>query len=167
MTQLDAAKGINRRTALRVGAATAWSAPLVQAVTAAPAFAAVSGPANLSGTSGTITRDTNTGLCTITVNIINSGGSATQALAATLISTPANIQSPTTAAGWSGTSPTWTAIQQIPAGGNKTFDMTFSVGNGQADKANTVTVTFATTGGTVGSVAVAFPAEKPGGGPKK
>ena len=166
MTQLDAAKGIDRRTVLRVGAATAWSTPVVMAVTAAPAFAAVSGPANLSGTSGTITRDAN-GLYSISINVMNSGGSATQALVATLTSSSAHIQSPTTPAGWSGISPTWTAIDQIPAGGSNTFNMSFSVGNGQADKANTVTVTFATTGGTVGTVSQAFPADKPGGGPKK
>lgn len=156
MTQLDAAKGIDRRTVLRVGAATAWSAPVVMAVTAAPAFAATSGPANLSGTSGTIARNTNTGLYTVTITVINSGGSATQALVATLNSSPLHIQSPSTPAGWSGASPTWTAAQQIPAGGSKTFTMSFSVAKGQAARPNTVTVTFATTGGTVGSVSKAF-----------
>jgi len=164
---MNAAKGIDRRTVLRAGAATAWSAPLVVAVTAAPAFATVSGPANLTSTSGTITRDVNTGVHTVTINVHNSGGSATQGLVATLSSTPANIQSPSTPAGWSGASPTWTASQQIPAGGSKLFNMTFSVANGQADKANTVTVSFLTTGGTAGAVSQPFAAEKPGGGPKK
>ncbi len=89
---------------------------------------------------------------TIAITVINSGGSATQALVATLTSSSAPIQSPTTPAGWSGSGPTWTATQQIPAGGSKTFNMTFSVSNGHVGKPNTVTVTFATTGGTSGSV---------------
>jgi hypothetical protein len=169
---MDAARGMDRRTLLRAGAATAWSVPLVQAATAAPAFA-VSGPANLSTTSGTISRAN--GVYTINITVTNSGGSATQGLLATLTSSPAPIQSastPTTGlltearVGWSGASPTWTADLQIPANGTKTFNMTFSVPTGHVGKANTVTVTFATTGGTSGSYSQSFTQTTSSGTPK-
>lgn len=158
MTDVQSLSGIDRRTVVRAGVATAWSVPLVQAVGAAPAFA-VSGPANLSTTSGTISRNTTTAVYTVSITVTNSGGTASQALTATLTSSHSPIQSASTPVGWSGTSPTWTSAQQVgPDNGTRTFDLTFSVPNGHRNTANTVTVTF-TTGGpgaVAGSVSRAF-----------
>jgi hypothetical protein len=144
MTDVQSVSGIDRRTVVRAGVATAWSVPLVQAVAASPAFA-VSGPANLSTTSGTIDRAS--GTYTISITVRNTGGTATQALTATLSSSSAPIQSPTTPAGWSGGPSTYTANAQVSGGGTTTFNMTFTVPQGHIGKSNTVTVTF-TTGGT-------------------
>ena len=155
MTDVQSRSGIDRRTVVKTGVATAWSVPLVQAVAASPAFA-VSGPANLSSTSGTIDRSS--GTYTIAITVRNTGGSATQALTATITSSSAPIQSPTTPTGWSGTSPTYTANAQVAAGGTTTFNMTFTVPTGHIGKANTVTVNFTTggTGAVSGSVSRTF-----------
>jgi hypothetical protein len=152
---------MDRRTLLRAGAATAWSVPLVQAATAAPAFAAVSGPASLSTTSGTITRAN--GLYTISIIVRNSGGSATQGLQAVLTSSPAPIQSSSNPIGWSSSGPSsWTTTQEIQAGGSKSFEMTFTVNKGHVGKANTVTVTFTSSAPgvppTTGASSQSFPA---------
>jgi hypothetical protein len=150
-TTMDAARGMNRRTLLRAGAATAWSVPLVQAATAAPAFA-VSGPAKLTvaPVEGPGVARAN-GVYTIKLTVTNSGGAATHGLTATVASSPAPLGSPSTpttgpldmpSVGWSVSGPPWAADQQIPAGGSKSFNMTFSVPKGHVGKANTVTVTF-------------------------
>src|SRR3954447_10065348 len=76
-------RGIGRRTVVKGAVATAWTAPLVQVI-AAPAFAAVSGPANLSSSTATMTRSAKGFDITVNASAINSGGTATSGLTATM-----------------------------------------------------------------------------------
>lgn len=148
-------KGIDRRTIVKAGVATAWAVPLVQVVAAAPAFAAVSGPASLSGASGSITR--HDGTYTARISLTNTGGSATQALTATLsFSIAQGNVTASRPAGWTGAVPTWTATEQIAAGGRGSFNVEFTVPPGHADDSVTVTISFTTAGGSAGSVSRTF-----------
>src|SRR5205823_14375066 len=92
---------MGRRTVVRAAAVTAWAVPVVQVVAASPVFA-TSGPANISGTTGTITRS-NGKTFVVDIPVTNSGGSATAGLNAILTWTPADattIDSVTAVAGW-------------------------------------------------------------------
>jgi hypothetical protein len=84
-----ASQGISRRSVMKVGAAAAWSVPLVQVVAAAPAHA-TSGPAQLDFQSATgsytsRTQGANTyRTLDVTLVLENKGGTATQAVTVTL-----------------------------------------------------------------------------------
>ena len=74
--EADNTSGVSRRSLVRAGATVAWSVPLVQIATAAPALAAVSGPARLRCISFTGTR-TNTRVRLNIGGIKNTGGTPT------------------------------------------------------------------------------------------
>src|SRR4051812_50087132 len=76
-----AGRGIGRRTVVKGAVATAWTAPLVQ-VMAAPAFAAVSGSANLSGSTATFTAPSSK-TYRVQALVKNSGGAPTTGPSAT------------------------------------------------------------------------------------
>lgn len=174
MTELQSRSGIDRRTVVRAGLATAWTVPLVQAAGAAPAFA-VSGPADLSGTTGSFSRGTGT---EVVVNIVvhNNGGSATQALTATISITrlqngnvrPVPIYGvPADPPGWTrsgggttwtvGQPQTWTANEQLAPGANKPFQFIVHVHEDETTRTIYPVASFTTTGGTAGSVSSTLP----------
>ena len=128
---------------------TAWTVPVVQVVAASPVFA-VSGPANISGTTGTITRsDAKTFV--VDIPVTNSGGSATSALNARLTWTPAGdttIDSVTAVAGWTKVANEyrWTAIAQATATTPQPFKVTVKIkntgNNGAVKTGGTMAVVF-------------------------
>jgi hypothetical protein len=147
---------IDRRTVVRTAVVTAWTVPVVQAVSAVPAFAATSGPADISATTGTVTFSN--GLFgaksyTVTVTIKNAGGSATAGLTATLNWTPKDknagtllqLSSPTGTARWTRvrSAQSWTAGTQVPAGGQQSFKLTGTILRGSNAIACKLSVTFA------------------------
>lgn len=153
MTDVQSLSGIDRRTVVRAGVATAWAVPLVQAVGAAPAFA-VSGPANLTATA---VVSGNGATRTVTFTIQNGGGSATTALNATVTTQSTNIATVTrTSADWSGTGP-FTANTQL-AGNNATTTFVVTVTKQNNSQPGSLVIVFAPGNqGTAATVTVPIP----------
>jgi hypothetical protein len=153
MTDVQSHSGIDRRSVVRAGVASAWAVPLVQAVAASPAFA-VSGPANLSSTAGAVRRNGRSPNYSVAATVKNTGGSATQALTVVLTFTHGvtldEVTSPPT--GWTrnGDSSSWTANAPLGVGQEVSFSMGFKTDDRDE---TTATFSFTTTGGTAGTVA--------------
>jgi hypothetical protein len=163
----DASKRVvGRRTVVRGAVVTAWSVPLVQAVASAPALAGTvhSGPADLTSSSGTPTTNGNTFV--INATVVNGGGSATSALTAVLSWNGADgskIEKTTVPTGWTPVKmkdpvTSWTANNQIAAGGSQALKISFSATNptGKPKASGTATVSLTTAGGTGTSFTVTF-----------
>jgi hypothetical protein len=153
MNDVQSRSGIDRRTVVRAGVATAWTVPLVQAVGAAPAFA-VSGPANLSA----VASVTGSGVSrTVMFTIKNAGGSATTALNAVVSAKTSNVASVTlVSTDWSGTGP-FTANTQL-AGANATTTLQVTVAKSSNSADASVTFVFNPGGtGTAATVVVPLP----------
>src|SRR6478609_3903270 len=155
----EARPGVDRRTVVRAAVATAWTVPVVQAVSAVPAFAAASGPADISATTGTVTFSNGpfgAKSYTVTVTIRNTGGSATTGLAATLLWTPKDknagtllqLSAPTGTARWTRVrgGQSWTAGTQVGVGGQQSFRLTGTLLKGSNAIAGKLSVTFAASG---------------------
>lgn len=147
--------GIDRRTLVKAGVATAWAVPLVQVVAAAPASASVvSGPANLSTSTGSITRSGNT--YTVAVTVTNTGSSATQNLAVTMsVSGKPTIKTDAPGQGWAGGYPNWVATTPLAGGESRRFELTFTT-TGVGNTEFNVTFSVTTDGGTSGAVSGTF-----------
>src|SRR4051794_38548863 len=154
-----AGRGIGRRTVVKGAVATAWTAPLVQVI-AAPAFAAVSGPANLSGSTATFTAPTSK-TYRVQALVKNSGGAPTTGLSATVSWVPQKVKGgaalagTTTPVGWTrnGTSYSFAAKTAVAAGASQPFDITVTMDKSNAN--GTLTVSFSASG-TAGSVSKTY-----------
>lgn len=83
---------ISRRTVVRGTVATAWSAPLVQAVAAAPSYAAGSNSPNFATSSGSIAANRTTKTFTVAAKLTNTGAVSAAGLTATLNWAPKNSE---------------------------------------------------------------------------
>jgi hypothetical protein len=135
---------------------TAWTVPVVQAVSAVPAFAcsgtAVLSVAPVTGTAVAITRrNDGTADFRVDVTITNTGGSATNGLVATLDWQPkggdekkgalGKIDPPT--APWTAGTTSWTTAAQIKPQANQQFTLTGKLIQGKGNIMGTLQVTFA------------------------
>jgi hypothetical protein len=151
---------VGRRTVVRGAVATAWAVPVVQAVAAAPALAATSGPPNLSSTT-LKNSNTNNADVNLTANVVNTGGSATTTLTA-LVSWKATDKSKivsvsmpngwTQVGGSSGRS--WTTTTLLNP--SKPLSVSVTVTTNTKKPTGTLSVQFTPGTGTGGSVSATF-----------
>lgn len=150
------ARGIDRRTVLRVGAHVAWTAPLVQLATAVPALAA-SGTAPKLAVSGSGKWAGNSGKATLIISVTNSGGQPAANVQVT-ITLPISMTS-SAKSGWSTSSNgasktfTYTDPAQLAAGTTSSLNVTLTPANSSDDKraldiAAAVTAASPATGGS-------------------
>ena len=161
MNDVQSRSGIDRRTVVRVGVATAWTVPLVQAAGTAPAFAACSGPTDLSTTTGTVSRTSNGKDYTISASIVNTGLPVrslvvTVTLGGAITRTSGGMSAAGWSGGWSADGKTASFIRndQFPCGSvANDFNLKFFTAQKET---GTVTVTVGSTGQSPGSFSVTF-----------
>ena len=145
--------GMTRRSLVRTGATAAWSVPVVAAVAAAPALA-ISGPANLSTSTETVTSTAGAtgnddGKVSGTILLKNTNTQATTGLVITLAGATGckfkTCTSPTAAQGWTvsglgSATLTLTATTQLTGNSTRSLTVTTTT-NGQPARSGTITMT--------------------------
>lgn len=150
------ASGVSRRSVVRVGAAAAWTVPLVQVATAAPALA-VSGPAKLDIQGFYVSRDEKKTALKVYISSVKNTGGQPAGQVTVVVRVPKTKKGSFSkrpwlkegpSQGWSfagrtGNGPwdfTFVSYAGVPAGG-KTKHLLFLLGLTNNGKAEQVTIT--------------------------